>query len=623
MAAVSIDIDALESMIADLGAARDDVPGDAGTIRGALDGVLLSTGSVDPLAYGAAIWTWVEDSLMDLNRRLALARIIAGSTPGFGGTGVVSFDDVNVSTLTQAEVDAAADRAVALMDGYTPDGDDSDDIPAELVAILGANAHDPYFAQALAERLGPEQLDRFLGEVNIWWANQPSQGEEATQAFRHGYGEVLTGLGMALGLASQGTDELAVPGMVSQWDAYVRETGTAIGSGSVNRLALVIGRGTWSTDFLATLTTTVRELEGDIGPDHWATFGFTMPVEPVGPDITDNRIMLDPLAGLLAALQSNPEATRILFTTGETTVIETTVIETDGGQAEVNASLWHVIRHRGTDEDTAGQLVGAVQAAILAPPVEGAVAFQPDLAADLQGIGLALEREARIAEEEAGPWWSQLGHALLDVVGLVPLLGEPADGLNGLWYLAEGNYVDAGLSFGGMVPVAGWFVQGGKWVRRTLNAGELAELGRLADSGQDLSRYLLPGGRLVDDAAQLADPANFRADRFLTEAELLRFGNRPWLQRIVAGNRFDDYMASRYPFNEVYLEYPWGRYVRLDSYVPGEAIVSRKLTQLGEIQPATGMGYIDELVASYPQGARIADVDSTRRWASPVRSSTA
>ncbi|PZU42156.1 MAG: hypothetical protein DI571_11825, partial [Arsenicicoccus sp.] len=41
-------------------------------------------------------------------------------------------------------------------------------------------------------------------------------------------------------------------------------------------------------------------------------------------------------------------------------------------------------------------------------------------------------------------------------------------------------------------------------------------------------------------------------------------------------------------------------------------IISRKLTQLGDVQPTTAFGYIDELVTKYPDGATVADVPSTQ-----------
>lgn len=605
MAEVSIDLGAMQALIDDLTASREDVAGDASTIRGRLSGVMLSTESVDPLAYGAEIWTWLDDRLMDLHRRLALARIIAQSTPGIAGVGVVTFDDQYLSTLSQAEVDAQAERAAELM---AVDEDDlaggGRDIPDELLDLLSAHAHDPYFAAALAGRVGPSELDRFLNEINRYRQVELMNAyEEDVVAFEERFGSLLNGLGQAYGLASQGTGNLAVPGLTDDFASYIGALEPP-SRGEVQRLMTVVGRGTFSTDFLLGVHGAITDWESEHGADKWYP-AFGIRVYDPGPSGSGyTTFMDDPMAGLFAAMAYNPEVVRQLFATGETTTLETAE-----GPVQVNARLWHSIRHRGSDEYTMEQLVAALQAGVMSPPVEGQEAWQPGLAEDLVGLGAALEHEAQVAEEEQGPWWSRWGHAVLDVVGLVPLLGEVADGLNGLWYLAEGNYLDAGLSLGSMIPFGGWFVQGGKWTRRALNAEELAELQRLAETGE-LTRYL-PGGRLVDDVADLADPANFQVASFLTPADLRRFsGDRAWLQPLVAGRRFDDYMAPNYPANQVRLDYGDGRYVVLDSYVPGQQIISRKLTQLSEINQSTAFRYIDELVDKYPPGARIQDVDN-------------
>lgn len=61
------------------------------------------------------------------------------------------------------------------------------------------------------------------------------------------------------------------------------------------------------------------------------------------------------------------------------------------------------------------------------------------------------------------------------------------------------------------------------------------------------------------------------------------------------GNKFNKDNHSRYPANEVHLTN--GKL--LDSYKPGEEIVSRKYTQLSEIQPKTARSYLDEIVNKY------------------------
>lgn len=60
-----------------------------------------------------------------------------------------------------------------------------------------------------------------------------------------------------------------------------------------------------------------------------------------------------------------------------------------------------------------------------------------------------------------------LGHTALDLLGMVPVLGEPADLANAAWHAAEGNYLDAGLSLISVIPVIGDVVgKGGKLASR-------------------------------------------------------------------------------------------------------------------------------------------------------------
>ena len=51
--------------------------------------------------------------------------------------------------------------------------------------------------------------------------------------------------------------------------------------------------------------------------------------------------------------------------------------------------------------------------------------------------------------------WSMLGHALLDVLGFVPVIGAVADVINAIWYLAEGDYFSAVASFVSAIPGLG------------------------------------------------------------------------------------------------------------------------------------------------------------------------
>jgi RHS repeat-associated protein len=86
-------------------------------------------------------------------------------------------------------------------------------------------------------------------------------------------------------------------------------------------------------------------------------------------------------------------------------------------------------------------------------------------------------------------WLSALGHAALDAAGMIPVVGAVADVANGVWYAAEGDYLDAGLSFAGAIPVIGdaaigarYAIKGAKYTiegveaaKDLIHAGEAAE----------------------------------------------------------------------------------------------------------------------------------------------------
>lgn len=67
----------------------------------------------------------------------------------------------------------------------------------------------------------------------------------------------------------------------------------------------------------------------------------------------------------------------------------------------------------------------------------------------------------KTATEDPG-LFSSIGHGILDVVGLVPVVGEVADGLNAAWYATEGDTLNASLSAAAMIPFLGWGATGVK-----------------------------------------------------------------------------------------------------------------------------------------------------------------
>lgn len=110
------------------------------------------------------------------------------------------------------------------------------------------------------------------------------------------------------------------------------------------------------------------------------------------------------------------------------------------------------------------------------------------------------------AEEDQGLSISDVGHALLDVGGLFPVLGEPLDLVNAAWYGAEGDYVSAALSGGAAIPIAGG---------KVLNRGV-----KLVDSAGDARVWLKNRPPMVPDHAQRVP---FRPDQHFPAGDKFRW----------------------------------------------------------------------------------------------------
>ena len=134
--------------------------------------------------------------------------------------------------------------------------------------------------------------------------------------------------------------------------------------------------------------------------------------------------------------------------------------------------------------------------------------------------------------------WNSIGHTFLDFVGLAPVVGEPADVINGIWYFLDGDKFNGGLSIGAALPFAGWGASGGKLGKKGVDAAgtgadnvvngtrlgeqlakESAESvftssGRLSGAAINESRQIIPGTelnnkdlvrRLTSDGSDIAD----------------------------------------------------------------------------------------------------------------------
>jgi hypothetical protein len=128
-------------------------------------------------------------------------------------------------------------------------------------------------------------------------------------------------------------------------------------------------------------------------------------------------------------------------------------------------------------------------------------------------------------------------------------------------------------------------------------AGSEAALARSASNASEVRDAGATAARGVEPKAK-GGPTEVVAGVNITEASGARVSSRPeWLKRIDQGKAFDAERSAAYPHNEVHIKNSNGTgYTRLDSYNPiaGE-IVSRKFTQLSEVQEQTALNYVNEI----------------------------
>jgi hypothetical protein len=135
---------------------------------------------------------------------------------------------------------------------------------------------------------------------------------------------------------------------------------------------------------------------------------------------------------------------------------------------------------------------------------------------------------------------SEIGHTVLNVAGMIPVIGAPADAINAGWYAAEGDWGNAALSAATAIPGIGDVVGGARLGGTALKLGEegadglklaskageasLRETGkvsalghagatsegRLAESGGALSGTEHAGGAAACDAAQVERFSSFK-----------------------------------------------------------------------------------------------------------------
>lgn len=159
------------------------------------------------------------------------------------------------------------------------------------------------------------------------------------------------------------------------------------------------------------------------------------------------------------------------------------------------------VRPGGTEGGGAGGTPGAEPGGAPGGQGEGQEGGQPGGGQGLKGGVGEHELPSWLSWIDTGLDWLQTG---LDVVGLIPGLGEIADGINGLISLARGDYAGAALSFAAMIPFAGWAATAGKFGRRAVNAVDAVSdvSSAVARHGDEAASVLNASARGADEAHQ-------------------------------------------------------------------------------------------------------------------------
>jgi len=123
---------------------------------------------------------------------------------------------------------------------------------------------------------------------------------------------------------------------------------------------------------------------------------------------------------------------------------------------------------------------------------------------DTRQVGCQLQ--AAVGNQEIADAWTQTAqeqkeasasvHSVLSALGLVPEAGELFAGIDAMMYLAEGEFVGAGLGVASMIPFAGWGATVGKFGRLgTKTADTAATTGKAVPDGVVYRRTDLLGGK--------------------------------------------------------------------------------------------------------------------------------
>jgi len=93
--------------------------------------------------------------------------------------------------------------------------------------------------------------------------------------------------------------------------------------------------------------------------------------------------------------------------------------------------------------------------------------FMTSMYGGMSGGTTEKHKEIEKSETRSGyEKFSDYGHVGLDALGMIPIFGAVADGINAAWYAGEGDYTNAAFSAAAAIPGAGQYATAGKYAMK-------------------------------------------------------------------------------------------------------------------------------------------------------------
>ena len=315
MGLVRINIEAMQAMIRGMTVAQQDVEALGRRLASRLNDAAWhcqTTTLVWPsLEKVDRVWNLLESQKPMLQRRVDLALLVATGSLSFTGPVLGEVD------LTTEQIEGF-DRGLAMAERVKNATMTATDWAEVEVA---ARSGDSDFAAGLFSRVSPEELaaqvvkmseqftESMPTNVGVEWEMYRRSGGTLSyeawvlQGIGASYGAKIEALGSLLGVASR-----SHPGLSDDYADQIVDLVKQHNSSAPQAMSLILGHGQYGTDFALTITEGIYDYERSI-----TSPGGGAPV--MSPDGSRRR---DVMAGVMAMLSSNPEASLRFLTDSDT-----------------------------------------------------------------------------------------------------------------------------------------------------------------------------------------------------------------------------------------------------------------------------------------------------------------